>query len=179
MLHLMFPCCTCFSHLHLIHKQCRHVRVSVLLCSPYLKRVWVPWQQAVINGRSPTLLWIDGLGQTIAVVGTLEEQLQLLNKGLGPLTGAAGCRWPGGFAGVEMSGMTEHLWRPPLHADDFTVSLFIRDKRSSRMMTERGSDLAALTVLPRSTCLPNNTGINTRPPVWRLTCLYFPVVPQT
>lgn len=38
------------------------------------------WQRAFINDRSPTLLWIGGLGQTIDVVGQLEEQRRLLKR---------------------------------------------------------------------------------------------------
>lgn len=38
------------------------------------------WQRAFINDRSPTLLWIGGPGQTIDVVGQLEEQPRLLKR---------------------------------------------------------------------------------------------------
>lgn len=43
---------------------------------------WGPcsWQRAFINDRSPTLLWIAGPWQTIAVVGTLEEQRRFLKR---------------------------------------------------------------------------------------------------
>lgn len=54
---------------------------------------------------------------------------------------------PGGLAGVETSGMTEHLRRPELHADDFAVSLFIRrrDKRYRGRGAGGGGGRAPLT----------------------------------
>lgn len=120
------------------------------------------WQQAFINDRSPTLLWIGGPWQTIAVVGMLEEQRRFLKR---PWS-ADRCCWKderGVGASVPSQVWGRQGWQNTCDILPFTLMISLYRFSYMAMIKDtggRGSDCTPLTAPPRSTCLPHYTRFN-------------------
>lgn len=122
------------------------------------------WQRAFINDSSPTLLWIGGPWQTIAVVGMLEEQRRLLKR---PRP-TDRCCWKderGVGASVPSQVWRRQGWQNTCNVFPFTLMISLYRFSYAATMKDaggRGCDRAPLTAPPRSTCPFHNTRLNTR-----------------